>query len=384
MTIAAATGERIPIMKMAGRMPISDSYPARPRFPMALLGVCLTLVVAACNEQVTEQEPVIRPVKVRIIGKADASARREYPGSIRAFQHADMGFEVGGRIEEFYVSEGDDVVQGEVLARLDPRDYEANLKASQANLRKAESDLRRSKNIYKEDPGAISTETIDTHQRAVDVSRANLAISQKAVEDTKLRAPFSGRMARKLVEDFQNVQAKEPVLILQDTSTLEIEINLPERDVAGAPINRERGAVQNRTKPEVIVSALPSLKFAAWIKEFASTADPVTRTFSAKLNFKNPGNVNILPGMTARVQITVNPERAWSVPVSAALADDSGKPFVWKVDAESMAVSRVQVELGNLLDDRVRITSGLDEGDMVAISGVNELRDDMVVRILEP
>jgi len=371
-------------MKMAGRMPISDSHPARPRFPMALLGVCLTLAVAACDEQVAEQEPVIRPVKVHTIGKADASARREYPGSIRAFQHADMGFEVGGRIEEFYVSEGDDVVQGEVLARLDPRDYEANLKASQANLRKAESDLRRSNNIYKEDPGAISTETIDTHQRAVDVAKANLAISQKAVDDTKLRAPFSGRMARKLVEDFQNVIAKEPVLILQDTSTLEIEINVPERDVAGAPIDRKLQTMQNRTKPEVIVSALPHLKFSAWIKEFASTADPVTRTFSAKLNFKNPGDVNILPGMTARVQITVDPERAWSVPVSAALANDSGESFVWKVDPESMAVSRAPVELGDLLDDRVRITSGLDEGDVVAISGVNELRDDMVVRILEP
>ena len=351
---------------------------------MALPGVCLALVVAACDDQVAEQEPVVRPVKVHTIGKADASARREYPGSIRAFQHADMGFEVGGRIEEFYVMEGDDVVQGEVLARLDARDYEADLKAAQANLRKAESDLRRSKNIYKEDPGAISTETIDTHQRAVDVSRANLAISQKAVEDTKLRAPFTGRMARKLVEDFQNVQAKEPVLILQDTSTLEIEINLPERDVAGAPIDRERGAVQNRTQPEVIVSALPNLKFAAWIKEFASTADPVTRTFSAKLNFKNPGDVNILPGMTARVQITVNPERAWSVPVSATLADDSGNPFVWKMDPDSMAVSRAPVELGDLFENRVRITAGLDEGDLVAITGVNELRDGMVVRILAP
>ncbi len=351
---------------------------------MALLGVCLTLAVAACNEQVAEQETVIRPVKVHTIGKADASARREYPGSVRAFQHADMGFEVGGRIEEFYVREGDDVVQGEVLARLDPRDYEANLKASQANLRKAESDLRRSNNIYKEDPGAISTETIDTHQRAVDVAKANLAISQKAVDDTKLRAPFTGRMARKLVEDFQNVLAKEPVLILQDTSTLEIEINVPERDVAEAPIDRQRQTLQNRTEPEVIVSALPDRKFPAWIKEFASAADPVTRTFSAKLNFKNPGDVNILPGMTARVQITVDPGRAWSVPVSAALASDSGKPFVWKVDPESMAVSRAPVELGDMLDERVRITSGLDEGDVVAISGVNELRDQMVVRILAP
>jgi RND family efflux transporter MFP subunit len=350
---------------------------------MVALGVCLTLIVAACDDQVVEPEPIVRPVKVHTIGKADDSSRREYPGSIRAFQHADMGFEVAGRIEEFLVREGDDVVQGDVLARLDPRDYEAELKAQQANVRKAESDLKRSLNIYKEDPGAISTETIDTHQRALDVAKAKLAISQKAVDDTKLLAPFSGRMARKLVEDYKNVQAKEPVLILQDTSTLEIEVNVPERDIAISPTERMSEKVTKRTSPEVIVSALPHLKFRAWIKEFASAADPVTRTFSVKLNFENAGDVNILPGMTARVQVTVNPERAWTIPVSAALADDNGKAFVWKLDPDTKAVSRAPVELGDLIDDRVRITAGLDEGDLVAISGVNELRDDMIVRILQ-
>lgn len=345
------------------------------------------LALTACGQEAPEPEAVARPVKVHIIGKADAEARREYPGSIRAYQHADMGFEVSGRVEEFYVREGDDVVQGEVLARLDDRDYVAALEASKANLRKAEADLRRSKNIYKEDPGAISTETIDTHQRALDVATADLAVSQKAFEDTKLRAPFSGRMARKLVEDYQNVQAKEPVLILQDTSTLEIEINVPERDVAlGPPLLFEERDVQERHErvdPEIIVSALPDLKFPGWIKEFASAADPVTRTFSVKLNFKNPGNINILPGMTARVQVTVNPERAWSVPVSAAVADDAGNPFVWRVDPETLAVSRAPVALGDLVNDRVRITDGLEEGDMVAISGVNQLRDGVVVRLLD-
>ena len=167
---------------------------------------------------------------------------------------------------------------------------------------------------------------------------------------------------------------------------MEIEVNVPERDIALGPpdILVEKPSHRNeRIDPEIIVSALPHLKFPGWIKEFASTADPVTRTFSIKLNFKNPGNVNILPGMTARVQVTVNPERAWSVPVSAAVADDSGKAFVWKVDPQSMAVSRAPVELGDLVDDRVRITSGLEDGDMVAISGVNQLRDDMVVRLLQ-
>jgi RND family efflux transporter MFP subunit len=345
--------------------------------------MCLALILAGCEEPVVEQAPIVRPVKVHTMGKPDAASRREYPGSIRAFQHADMGFEVGGRITEFYVSEGDEVVQGEVLARLDARDYEASMNASKANLRKAQADLRRSKNIYKEDPGAISSETIDTHQRAVDVAKANLAVSQKALDDTKLRAPFSGRMARKLVEDFQNVTAKEPVLVLQDTSTLEIEINVPERDVARGPTDRASENVTERTQPEVIVSALPHLKFPAWIKEFASAADPVTRTFSVKLNFKNPGNVNILPGMTARVQVTINPERAWTLPVDAALADDSGKAFVWKLDPESKAVSRTPVELGDLAGGRVRVTAGLEEGELVAISGVHQLRDGMVVRILD-
>ncbi|GMQ77438.1 MAG: efflux RND transporter periplasmic adaptor subunit [Gammaproteobacteria bacterium] len=358
----------------------SLSHPHRPRFPLAVLGMSLALLVTACEKQAPEQEPVVRPIKVHTIGKADASSRFEYPGSIRAFQDANVAFEVGGRILEFYVREGDEVVQGEVLARLDARDYEARLNAVQANLRKADADLRRSRNIYKEDPGAISTETIDSNQRAVGVAKANVAIAQKAVDDTKLRAPFSGRVARKLVRDFQNVKAKETVLVLQDTSTLEIEIDVPERDVAQGPTNRE--GVTERTRPEVIVSALPDLKFPAWVKEFASTADPVTRTFSVKLDFENPGDVNILPGMTARVQVTVNPERAWSVPVSAALADDNGNAYVWKLDPESMAISRAPVELGDLFDGRVRIVAGLEEGDLVAISGVNQLRDGMVVRII--
>lgn len=337
----------------------------------------------ACEKPVTEEKPVVRPVKVHTIGKADEQSRREYPGSIRALQHADMGFEVGGRIEEFYVREGDEVVQGEVLARLDARDYEAQLGAAKANLRKAEADLRRSKSIYKEDPGAISTETIDSHRRAVDVAKANLAVSQKAYEDTKLRAPFSGLMARKLVEDFQNVQAKEPVLVLQDTSTLEIEINVPERDVARGSPKGAVDAVTARGDPRVIVSALPDRTFPATLKEFASAADPVTRTFSVKFSFKNPGDVNILPGMTARVQVTVNPERAWTIPVTAAVANDSGNPFVWKLDPDSMTVSPVPVALGDLVGGRVKITDGVNTGDMVVVSGVNELRDGMQVRILE-
>jgi RND family efflux transporter MFP subunit len=356
----------------------------QPKTRSALVLIGLSLILIACEKAPVEEKPIVRPVIIQTMGAAGLMGRQEYPGTIRAFQHAEMGFEVHGRIIEFRVKEGDEVTQGEILARLDDRDYQAQLKATQASLRKAQADLTRSLNVYKEDPGAISKETIDRDRRAVEVDQAQVEVAQKAVEDTELRAPFAGRMARKLVEDFQNVQAKEPVLILQDTSTLEIEVNVPERDMVHVDPNRSKEEITASIQPEVFVSALPDRSFPARIKEFATTADPVTRTFAVRLLFDNPRGVTILPGMTARVRITIDRERAWSVPVTAAQADDSGKPYVWKVDPDTMTVSRVPVELGDMSGDRVYVDSGLAEGELVAVSGVAELREGMKVRRYEP
>ena len=102
------------------------------------------------------------------------------------------------------------------------------------------------------------------------------------------------------------------------------------------------------------------------------------------MNFENPGDLNILPGMTAMVRAVVDPERAWTVPVTAAQSDENGQPIVWKIDPATMTVARAPVELGELVDDRVLIESGLAEGDMVAVSGVSQLREGMEVRAFTP
>ncbi len=342
------------------------------------------LLLAGCHGQQEAEQPVIRPVKIHTIGSLEPAAIREFPGSIRACQTAEMGFEVPGQIIEFLVAEGNPVEKDAVLARLDATNYNAELKATVANLEKAQSDLTRSENIYKKNPGAISQDEIDSGRRAVKVAQARVEISQKSVADTELRAPFSGVMARKLVEDFANVQAKQPVLILQDTSTLEIEIALPERDVVQSERQDEtKEQASERFQAAVIVSAVPDRNFPAKIKEYAMRADPVTRTFSVKLNFDKPEDLNILPGMTARVRVVVDPESAWSVPITAAQTDEKNQPYVWKVDPTTMTVSRTPVELGALTGDRVLLTGGVQEGDLVATSGVTALREGMQVRKYE-
>ena len=96
------------------------------------------LALGGCGgEEVVEQAPVVRPVKIQTIGGATQGGTLEFPGTIGAAQEAEMAFEVGGKIEEFPVVEGDDVERGQILSRLDPRDYEAAREADAANAKAA-------------------------------------------------------------------------------------------------------------------------------------------------------------------------------------------------------------------------------------------------------
>jgi RND family efflux transporter MFP subunit len=339
---------------------------------------------SACEKKQPPPPAGIRPVKILTVGEIETSRRREYPGTIRGIQNAEMGFEVQGRITEFLVKEGEKVSEGQVLARLDDRDYQADLEQAEANLRKAEADLQRSLNIFEEDPGAITQDKIESDRRAVEVSRAAVDKKKKGVEDTVLRAPFTGLMARKLVEDFANVAAKEPVLIIQDLSTLEIEISVPERDVTAGAAERDPKELTERVKPRVVVSSLPGRELPAWVKEFTTTADPVTRTFQAKLNFEPSEGVSILPGMTARVVVEGSFTEGVLVPAQAVAVDPNEEPFVWVFDPQAMTVSRQNVELGELGGDDVEVLKGLNKGQQIAVSGVRELQDGMKVRRWEP
>jgi multidrug efflux system membrane fusion protein len=355
------------------------SIPRRLLLP-GLVAACSVLFFGGCEKQTDEQPTVVRPVKMLTIEGPGTSSQREYPATVKATQQADMGFEVPGRIVEFLVDEGQTVEAGKVLARLDDRDYQADLEKARANQRKALADLERSLSIYKQDKGAISKGAIQSDRRAKEVTDAALLQAEKAVEDTVLRAPFDGYVARKLVEDFANVQAKEPVLILQDISQLEVEVSVPERDIAQGIPRQSPEEITQRVKPEVSVSSIPDRTFPARVKEFATTADPSTRTFQVRLIFEPPEDVSILPGMTARVITNVVREGGISIPLIAAQSDADLQAFVWKVDPESMTVSRQPVMLGAVHGAQVDIESGLEQGDVIATSGLRYLEDGMQVR----
>jgi RND family efflux transporter MFP subunit len=352
-----------------------------PAIPLVCAALIFGALGAGCGEEPPPPKEVARPVKILEIGAEGAARTLEYPGQVEASLHADLGFEVPGRIIELPVEEGQAVKEGEVLARLDPRDFQADLDAQRAQVRQMKTEYERAKTLFEKD--VAPQQDVDRARRNLDVMEAKLRTAEKAVEDAVLRAPFDGVVARKLVKDFRNVQAKEPVLVLQDDSSLQIVANVPERDWVYARRNVPLEERERRLHPTVTVSNYPDREFPARLREAATTADPTTRTYALTLYFEVPDDVTVMPGMTASVRLDVPGAvtgSALAIPASAVVDEGGGPPHVWRVDPDTMTVSRADVELGELSGDQIEILGGLSPGDQIAVSGVSQLREGMAVR----
>jgi RND family efflux transporter MFP subunit len=362
---------------------------SRQRHP-ALWAACLAsmplLLLLGCGEEPEEAPtaPVARPIKITVVGDLGPQNYTEYPGRIVAFQHAEMAFEVPGKIIDFPFVEGDRIEKGTVIARLDPRDFNANLQAAKANLAQAKADYLRYQTLLEE--GVASQAEFEAKEQGYKVREAEMQSAEKAIEDANLIAPFTGSYAKKLVDDFQNVRAKQPVLILQDDSRLKIVVSVPEADMAGGAERTTNEDITRQIKPRVVLSSRPAQPIDVALYELATTADPMTRTFDATFVMDNPKDVNVLPGMTAKITVEypLSDLSGTRIPGHAVFADEQGSTYVWVVDPETWTVSIRPVTIGAPQGDRLEIHEGLTPGEIIATSGIGSLQEGMLVKEYVP
>jgi RND family efflux transporter MFP subunit len=358
----------------------SDSY-------LAWITASLVALVGACGqEKSVEQAEVARPIKFISIGEIAGTQTLEVPGSVSAAQSAELSFEVSGRMLARMVEEGQIVDAGEVVARLDPRDYVAQADAARARRDTAKADYDCYRKAF--ESNAVTEQRVSRSKGQLDINQAELDVAEKALEDTELRAHFGGRIAKRLVDDFANVRPKEPVMVLQDESSLELRVAVAERDWIRGDANVSAAVLTRRINPRVEIASIRGRFFPAYVKELSNSADPVTRTYEASFGFESPTDINVSPGMTGKVIVdlyTENRERGGplvTVPSNAVVADEDSNPYVWVVDPLTMRVARRPVEPGELSGGVLFILSGLSGGDLVVVSGVNSLSDGMLVRDL--
>lgn len=346
-----------------------------------------SLLVACGRQDEPLAPPASRPVKIYTVDGGAAQAVREFPARVDASQRAEMSFRVSGRLQEIAVREGDMVSEGDLIARLDPTDYQIVLEDRQATFDNAERNFVRGKELIVD--GNISRIDYDRMEANYRTSEAALSQARKDLEYTEMLAPFEGRIARRLVENFEEVLAKQTVFHLQNVNALDVIINLPEslvRSIRGnSQVEDFEEEVETRRKLPAWVSFgdRADTQFPLKIKEIATKADDQTQTYQVTFTMSSPEDFTVLPGMTASVSvdfadIIVSDGAQW-VPVRAVQADTGLAPRVWVLDPDTMTVSSREVSIGRMSQGRIEIIGGLEGGEEIVEVGAPYLAEGMRV-----
>ncbi|WMN59574.1 efflux RND transporter periplasmic adaptor subunit [Pseudoalteromonas xiamenensis] len=350
----------------------------------SVLGVVTLLMGCEPSDQYNSK-PVSRPVKLFAVGSGHIQKSLRYPGSVSAVKQSVLAFEVPGKIIDVRVNEGDLVEAGDVLATLDARDYQAQLERAETEKDIAKLDFERFSAALK--ANAVTTQAYEQAKSAFEVAESGLTQAKKALDDTRLIAPFSGRITSKEIEQFATVYAKQPVMHIHSDTELEMVVEVPEVDWAKGRNVRSAREIKLEDQLFVEVSALPNERFDGQITEFSGKADSITRTFKVTVGFSSTSNLSISPGMTGHVlyqpKNTDGKEGALYIPVDAVLGETDSSPFVWRLDNETGAVYKTPVELGAISADLVEVKQGLEKGDRIATSGLSSLRNGALVHALE-
>ena len=354
----------------------------------ALLIGSATMLLCACGkEQVGQDTQVVRPVRTAVVTTAPTMIRRTYPAVVLPAQQAELAFKVSGRIVELPVRAAAQVEEGEVIAQLDKREFEAAIarlesqrKAAKAQLDKQRKQLERFQQLVNQ--GTIARAEFEkerakltSDEAAVSELETQLSEAKADLEETTLRAPFDGIIASRNVDNFTNVQANAVVAVLQKLETIDLQYDLPGIDVA-------KFGQQENVVTKARLDVAPGQEYDAKLVEFGTQADAATQTFRARVSIRYPEDVTVLPGMTGSILVSVQQgdQESLTVPEAALAAEPDGSSYVWVVDKQENSVTKLKIKPQSLSGGDVSISGNIDAGDVVVTAGVSFLREGMIVK----
>lgn len=287
-------------------------------------------------------------------------------GTLLPGEAVDLQPEVSGRIARLDFDEGAHVKKGDLLVKLDASELEAQQAAALLELELAERRERRTTELVAQ--GYVRAEEHDAARNALEVQRARIRLTAAQIAKTEIRAPFDGVTGLRYVSEGAVVNATTRIGSLQQIDPLKIEFSVPEkyagRIAVGTPISFRVAGQEREFTGRVYVSD--------------SRIDPTTRTVLLRGVIPNPDGA-LVPGASARVKVTIaeSPE-ALMVP-AAALVPDADSPYVF-VAREGRAV-RLPVVIGVRTDSSVQVLAGLEPGETVITSGLQQLRPGSPVEV---
>ncbi|PIE58796.1 MAG: hypothetical protein CSA33_01200 [Desulfobulbus propionicus] len=336
--------------------------------------------IRSAETNIPVAQPMARPIPTVLAVEPSTHSIRMFPGTVKACNQVDLSFSIDGVLVELNAQEGRLVHKGDVLARLDDRDHKSSYQAAKAAFIRAEADCKRCNALYQRK--AISQARCEAAKAEADVTRAALRIRENELEDTLLIAPYDGVIARRYVEKHSRVRKQTAILALKDISDLEITIQVPERLMA-------HGGTNNFFNIMACFDIDRERWFEGRVKEYSVQSDAIIRTYEVGIQVQPSEDLEVLPGMTATVQVALNRagEKAYPhdqavalVPLESVFSTSAGKSFIWKIPEDAGYPEKIEVRLGSMRNAGVEVLNGLEPGQRVARAGIHMLTEETLVR----
>jgi RND family efflux transporter MFP subunit len=340
-------------------------------------------LLGACQREVEQPPPEIRPVRTVTIEKRAAGSTVAITGTVQAQNEVNQSFRIDGRLVERLVDVGDNVKAGQLIATLDPQNEEsgvqaarAQLSAAQARLVEARSNYERMRELVVED--AVSRAQFDqaealrkTAASQVEAAQSQVALAQNRLGYTRLFSNVTGVVTARGPEPGEIVSPGRMVVQVAREGARDAVFDVPVAVKNSAP---------RRPDINVALASDPAVTAAGKVREVAPRADPVTGTFAVRVRLIDPPAAMRL-GSTVTGRMTLDAAPAIEIPTTA-LVRNNGKTAVWIVDPAAKTVSLREIGVGASAASTVQVSSGLTNGDVVVTAGVQALRPGQKVSLL--
>ncbi|XUY29211.1 efflux RND transporter periplasmic adaptor subunit [Agrobacterium sp. rho-8.1] len=344
-----------------------------------IAGMAISLIsLAACAPEGGDQQKPVREVKTVQVESLDVATAIATTGQISARVQSDLSFRVSGRITERLVDVGDRVKSGQILARIDPQEQQADLQVAIASLESAKAQQTQAQQAYDRQQSLLATgvttraaldsaqESLLTARGSADSAQAQVDSARDALGQTELKSDADGIITARNAEVGQVAQAAQTVFTLAHDGPRDAVINADESLLLG-------GEIEDDVEVRMLSGGAP---IKAKVREVSPTIDTTTGTIKVKLSLDPNADVRLGSPVVATAHY--KPVKTIELPWSA-MASVSGKPAVWIIDPKGNTVSLRQIEITAYANQRFSVRSGLSEGEIVVSDGTKFLTAGEVV-----
>jgi RND family efflux transporter MFP subunit len=334
-----------------------------------LLVVILIITLIGCGSKKEEQKgEEIKSVTVQKVERKVVKNNLVFTGTAYPWEEAALAAQLASRVRKIYVNEGDFVKQGQLLVQMDDQ----QLTQIEIQYNDAKRDFERAEKLKAE--GAISEQQYEKFKLAYETLKTNY---EKILENTQLRAPFSGVVTAKYLNDGElflmapsGGRSVPAILHLMNVNELKVKFSVNEFDAYKIKVG-QKATVTNDFLPDEI--------FNGYVTRISPVVDPISKKVEIELRVSNRGN-KIKANSFVRVEIDLGETKELLIPTSAILTDPmNGKNYVYLYQ-DGKAQKKFIVK-GKEVNDESIIRSGLNEGDQVIVEGQSNLTDGEKVKL---